>query len=105
MCWEAAYFQVHLFAQAMATSGSDELDRLLPHLQGSEYDAPQGRVRVDPTNHHTRLFPRIGRIDETGSFQIVYESPVGIDADPYLVEHDTHQDWSVNGMVSGEEFV
>lgn len=87
MCWEAAYFQVHMFARAMQQSGSDEIDRLLPHLLGSEFDAPQGRVRIDPDNHHTRLNPRIGRVGDDGRFVIVAESPVGVDADPYLVNH------------------
>ena len=87
MCWEAAYFQVHLFAQAMRQSNSDEIDRLLPLLLGSEFDAPQGRVRIDPTNHHARLYPRIGRINSNGGFDVVAESLVGVDADPYLVNH------------------
>ena len=87
MCWEAAYFQAHMFARAMRQSGSDEIDRLLPHLLGSEFDAPQGRVRIDPTNHHTRLYPRIGRVGDHGQFEIVAESAAGVDPDPYLVNH------------------
>ncbi|MFT3801445.1 MAG: transporter substrate-binding domain-containing protein [Burkholderiaceae bacterium] len=84
MCWEAAYFQVHLFAEAFRQAGSDARDALLPHLLGAEIDAPQGRVRVDPVTHHTRLTPRIGRVDAQGRFTIVAEAPGGIDADPYL---------------------
>ena len=101
MCWEAAYFQVHMFANAIRQSGSDEIDRLLPHLLGSEFDAPQGRVRIDPASHHTRLYPRIGRVGNDGRFAIVAESPVGIDADPYLVNHTTH-DWSIHSAALGE---
>jgi branched-chain amino acid transport system substrate-binding protein len=51
MCWEAAYFQVHLFAQAMLKSDSDAIDQLLPSLLGSEFNAPQGKVRINPINH------------------------------------------------------
>ena len=101
MCWEAAYFQVHLFARAMRESGSDEIDQLLPHLLGSEFDAPQGRVRIDPHNHHTRLYPRIGRINANGQFIIVAESLRGIEADPYLVNHAS-DDWSTHGLTVGE---
>lgn len=101
MCWEAAYFQVHLFARAMRESGSDEIDRLLPFLLGSEFDAPQGRVRIDPSNHHTRLYPRIGRVDSQGRFVILAESGQGIDADPYLVNHAS-DDWSTHGLTVGE---
>lgn len=101
MCWEAAYFQVHLFARAMAASGSDEIDLLLPQLLGCEFDAPQGRIRVDPTNHHTRLYPRIGRVDDSGKFQIVYDNDCGVDADPYLVNHAING-WSGHSMTLGE---
>ena len=100
MCWEAAYFQVHMFARAMQQSGSDEIDRLLPHLLGSEFDAPQGRVRIDPDNHHTRLNPRIGRVGDNGRFAIVAESPVGVDADPYLVNH-VADEWRAQSVEIG----
>jgi branched-chain amino acid transport system substrate-binding protein len=101
MCWEAAYFQVHLFAQAMQRSGSDELERLLPHLLGSEIDAPQGRVRIDPASHHTRLHPRIGRVGDDGRFVILAESAVGVDADPYLVHHAANE-WSIRNVALGD---
>ena len=100
MCWEAAYFQVHMFARAMRQSGSDEIDRLLPHLLGSEFDAPQGRVRIDPDSHHTRLNPRIGRVGDDGRFVIVAESPVGVDADPYLVNH-VADEWRTQSVETG----
>ncbi|RRS02874.1 amino acid ABC transporter substrate-binding protein [Aquabacterium soli] len=87
MCWEAAYFQVHLFANALRAAGSDQLDRLLPSLLGSELDAPQGRVRIDPANHHTRLYPRIGRVDAQGQYEVLAETAQGIEPDPYLVNH------------------
>ena len=100
MCWEAAYFQVHLFARAMRQSGSDEIDRLLPFLLGSEFDAPQGRVRIDPRNHHTRLYPRIGRVDASGRFEVVAESLKGVDPDPYMV-NQAADEWSLQSLALG----
>ena len=97
MCWEAAYFQVHLFARAMQKSGSDEIDRLLPYMLGSEFDAPQGRVRIDPRNHHTRLYPRIGRVDASGQFEVVAESLKGAEPDPYMVNQATDE-WSLQNL-------
>ncbi|MEI6039637.1 MAG: transporter substrate-binding domain-containing protein [Actinomycetes bacterium] len=88
MCWEAAYFQVHLFAQAMLKSDSDAIDQLLPSLLGSEFNAPQGKVRINPINHHTRLNPRIARISHADKFEIVQEITAGVDADPYLIKHE-----------------
>jgi len=91
--WEAAYFQVHLFANAMAKSGSDEIDALMPHLLGSEFDAPQGRVRIEPTNNHTCLYPRIGIANASGQFTIVREAKRAVHPDPYLVTHSLG-DWA-----------
>lgn len=92
--WEAAYFQVHMFAQAMQLSGSDAIDALMPNLLGMEFDAPQGRVRIDPSNHHTCLFPRIGIANEDGQFTIVREATRAVHPDPYLISHSLG-DWTV----------
>ena len=91
--WEAAYFQVHLFANAFRQTGTDVIDALMPALLGSEYDAPQGRVRIDPTNHHTCLYPRIGQANADGQFTIVREARRAVFPDPYLVTHSLG-DWT-----------
>ena len=86
-CWEAAYFQVHLFANALRRSGSDDIDTLLPAVLGSTFDAPQGRVLIEPSNHHACLYPRIGRANAAGQFTIVRETKHAVFPDPYLVAH------------------
>ncbi len=93
-CLEAAYFQIHLLADAMRRADPDDVESLLRALPGSEYDAPQGRVRIDEQNHHTHLRPRIGRVNASGQFDILEESKERVRPDPYLVSH-TLQDWSV----------
>jgi branched-chain amino acid transport system substrate-binding protein len=94
-CWEAAYFQTHLLAEAMrATGDGDDVDALLKALPGAEFDAPQGRVRIDEHNHHAWLRPRIGRVDATGRFEILEQARAWVKPDPYLVSH-TLEDWSV----------
>lgn len=93
-CWESAYFQVHLFAKAMARAGSDDIDVLMPHLLGEEFQAPQGRVRIEARNHHTVLNPRIGCVNSTGQFTIVQEARKMVAPDPYLVSHSLG-DWTV----------
>ncbi len=92
--WEAAYFQVHLFANAMRLSGSDAIDRLMPNLLGLEYEAPQGRIRIDPSNHHTCLYPRIGIANAEGQFTIVRQAMRAVHPDPYLVTHSLG-DWTM----------
>ncbi|QNN56099.1 transporter substrate-binding domain-containing protein [Diaphorobacter ruginosibacter] len=93
LCWEASYFQMHLFANAFRKTGSDTISELLPHLLGSEFDAPQGRVRIDPGNHHTWLYPRIGRSNAQGGFTILREATRAVSPDPYLVTHSLG-DWT-----------
>lgn len=92
-CWEAAYFQTHIFANALARSGSEDIAQLMPHILGSEFDAPQGRVRIDPTNHHTCLYPRIGVVNSKGQFTIVREATRSVYPDPYMVTHSLG-DWA-----------
>lgn len=93
LCWEAAYFQMHMFANALRDSESDAIAHVMPQLLGSEFDAPQGRVRIDPHNHHTCLYPRIGRAESTGQFKIVREARRPVHPDPYLVTHSLG-DWT-----------
>ncbi len=93
LCWESSYFQMHIFANALRQSDDEGIARLLPHILGSEFDAPQGRVKIDPTNHHTCLYPRIGRVNVDGQFTIVRQATRSVYPDPYLVTHSLG-DWT-----------
>ncbi len=93
MCWEAAYFQTHLIANALRQTGSDNIAKLMKGLLGAQFQAPQGIIKVDEQNHHTYLWPRIGRVNAAGQFDIVEESSHSVKPDPYLVEHIS-QEWS-----------
>jgi branched-chain amino acid transport system substrate-binding protein len=95
MCWEAAYFQTHLLANALRKAQTDSVREVLRLLPGSEFEAPQGLVRVHEDNHHTYLCPRIGRVDACGQFDVIGEATSWVRPDPYLVEH-TLKDWSSN---------
>jgi branched-chain amino acid transport system substrate-binding protein len=86
-CWEAAYFQKHLLADAMRRVDSDSVADVLRVLPGSEFAAPQGKVRIDEHNHHTYLRPRIGRINAPAQFDILEETRHWVRPDPYLVSH------------------
>ena len=89
-CTEAAYFQVHLFSEALKLGGPDAILHNLPLV---EYDAPQGKVRVDRTTQHTYLTPRIGRVTPSGAFEIVYDHKATVRPDPYKVEPEA-SGWS-----------
>lgn len=83
-----------MFANAMRATGSDVVPVLMPALLGSEFAAPQGRVRIEPSNHHTHLFPRIGRVNSRGEFTVVRASKTAVAPDPYLVTHSLG-DWTL----------
>lgn len=100
MCWEAAYFQTHLVANALRQTGSDDVAQLIKAIAGSEYEAPQGTIRVDSQNHHTFLWPHVGRVNATGQFDILEESDHSVRPDPYLVEH-APREWSSHSLLGG----
>jgi branched-chain amino acid transport system substrate-binding protein len=88
MCAEAAYFQVHLFANALAETNSMETDVIKPAVLGADFEAPQGKISVSAATSHTNLWSRIGRVNRRGQFDILRQSLAPVWADPYLVGHD-----------------
>jgi urea transport system substrate-binding protein len=49
---------------------------------GIELNAPEGLVRVHPTNHHVAKKVRVGRARADGQFDIVWESAL-IEPNPF----------------------
>jgi ABC-type branched-subunit amino acid transport system substrate-binding protein len=84
MCVEAAYFQVHIFARALGQTNSIETNALRPMVLGSEIEAPQGPVSINPNCSHANLWSRIGRANRRGQFEVVAQSRAPVSADPYL---------------------
>jgi branched-chain amino acid transport system substrate-binding protein len=82
---EAAFFQVMLVAGAIEHAGSDDPELVRSALAHLQFEAPQGRVRIDPSNNHTFLWPRVARLDERGRFQVVWDPGVRVKPDPYGV--------------------
>jgi branched-chain amino acid transport system substrate-binding protein len=83
---EAAYNQVHLFAEAAARAGAADRLSVLKALPEISFDAPQGPVRVDARTHHTWLWPRVARVAAGGAFEIVEAASAPVRPDPYLVD-------------------
>ncbi len=98
-CAEAAYFQMHLAARALRKVGTDDPELLLRELKEVEYDAPQGRVRIDNENNHAFLWPRVARLDAHGKFQIVWNPGVRVKPDPYCVVQSL-DDWSADPLTA-----
>lgn len=87
MCVEASYFQMHIFAKALAETNSLDADILRPTVLGTAFEAPQGQVMINPASNHTDLWSRIGRANRRGQFDLVSQSGAAVRADPFLVAH------------------
>lgn len=85
MCLEASYFQVKLFARTLEETNSLETKLLRNSVMGAEFDAPQGCVSINPLWGHADVWTRIGKANRQGQFDIVFQSPSAVKADPYLV--------------------
>lgn len=97
---EAAYFQVHLFAEAAKRANSFLRKDILQSLPTFTFEAPQGAIQVDGRTHHTHLWPRIGIFGADGKFEIVCGSPQPIFPDPYLIETETKmRNWNKNNVL------
>ena len=90
---EMAYSQVHLFAQALARSGSLDSGKLVQALHQVSFDSPEGLLQVDAENNHCVLTPRIGVCNAAGQFDVVWESSVPIKPDPYLSTYGFSEFW------------
>lgn len=98
---EAAYFQVHLWAQAVRQAQSLTTDAIRQAAAGQSLDAPEGRIHIDPANHHTWKWLRIGQIQADSQFAVRYSSAQPLDPDPWLPEMNGGRacDWSTGKAV------
>ncbi len=80
---EAAYFGVHLWAQAVKEAGSEDVAKIRQAIRHQSFDAPGGLVRIDPESQHTSKVFRIGRITPANHFEVVFSSDSPIAPNPY----------------------
>jgi urea transport system substrate-binding protein len=80
---ETTYALVQMWAQAVRAAGSEKCQPLRQALKGLDYDAPQGRVTVDPATQHLVQSIRLGRVCKDGRFEEVYASPKRIAPEPF----------------------
>jgi branched-chain amino acid transport system substrate-binding protein len=85
MCLEASYFQVNLFARTLEQTNSLDTKQLRTSVMGAEFNAPQGCVSINPVWGHADVWTRVGRANRKGQFDIVFQSPTSVKADPYLI--------------------
>jgi urea transport system substrate-binding protein len=106
---EAAYFGVYFWKLAVEKAGSTDVDKVREAIvhgsgDGIEFDAPEGKVRLDPKTQHTYKYFRMGKIRDDKQFDIVYTSDL-IAPDPYpqIAFPGWHVDWTKGGLTKGSE--
>lgn len=80
---EAGYFGVYLWAEAVKKANSADVSKVREAVRSVAFDAPEGRVSIDPTNNHTVKNFMIGKVNDKGLFDIVYQSADMIKPDPF----------------------
>lgn len=83
MCWDAAYTQAHVVAQAMSNNGTDSIGSIRSGILGASFNAPQGMIKIDELNSHCHVWPKIGIARSDGQFEIVAKTSHAIRPDPY----------------------
>lgn len=99
---EAAYMQVHLFAEAAKRAGATDRESILRVLPTFSFEAPQGTVRVHHESHHTYLWPKVAKANVNGELEIVLEANASVRPDPYLVEIDNEPRFYDEQILKGE---
>jgi len=79
---QCAYNSVYLWKMAAEKANSFDVDKVVAASANLELDAPEGKIRIHPANHHTSKKVRIGRTRSDGQFDIVFESGV-IEPNPF----------------------
>ena len=84
---EAAYLQTFIMAQAMKKllEAGEEINTktLREATRGQEFNAPQGKVKIDPENYHTYLYSRIGQWNQEGQADIVFATDSAVRPIPW----------------------
>jgi urea transport system substrate-binding protein len=88
----AAYFSVHLWAQAVEAAGSDDVARIRAAMLMQSVEAPEGVVSIDPATRHTWRPVSIGQMTATGSIDVVWSAARPIRPVPYPATR-TRAEW------------
>lgn len=93
---EAAYDAVYLWAAACEKAGSFDVKDVIAAIETGEisYDAPEGKVVIDGSNHHLSKPVRIGQVKEDGLIYEVHATDA-VAPDPYLETYD----WAVKAGI------
>ncbi|SFT28559.1 urea ABC transporter substrate-binding protein [Paenibacillus sp. BC26] len=81
---EAGYDAVYLWAAAVEKAGSTDVEKVKEAAKELEWDAPEGKVKIDGETQHLYKTVRIGEVQTDGQFKEVWNSGEPVKPDPYL---------------------
>ena len=79
---ECGYTGVYFWKLACEKAKSFDVDKVVAASSELALDAPEGKIKLHKSNHHTWKHARIGRARADGQFDIVYESAL-IEPNPF----------------------
>ncbi|KAF0849033.1 urea ABC transporter substrate-binding protein [Nocardia caishijiensis] len=85
---EAAYASVFLWKNTVEKAKSFAVADIQAAADGVSFDAPEGTVTIDGSNHHITKTARIGEIRADGLIYTVWDSGKAITPDPYLKSYE-----------------
>ena len=87
---EAGYFGVYLWKAAVEKAGSVDIEKVKAAVKANEinFDAPEGKVMLDPVTQHTYKYVRIGKVRPDGLIDAVFEGKEWTKPDPFLKQYD-----------------
>jgi urea transport system substrate-binding protein len=102
---EAAYMNVYFWKMACEKAKSFDVDKVREAWKGGlDFDAPGGKVKLDPQNQHVYRPFMIGKIKKDKQFEIIYKSEGLVKPDPYpqFAFKGWSCDWTKDGIKKGE---
>ncbi len=102
---EAAYIGVYFWKAAVEKAKSTDVDAVREAFKsGIEFDAPSGKVKLDPKNQHTYKRFMMGKTRADKQFDVVYQTePIEPDPYPQVAFPGWHVDWTKGGITKGKE--
>lgn len=79
---ECGYTGVYFWHLAVEKAKSFDVAKVVAASSELPLDAPEGKIKLHKSNHHTWKFARIGRALPSGQFEIVHESAI-IEPNPF----------------------
>jgi urea transport system substrate-binding protein len=84
---EAGYIGVYLWKMAVEKAGSTEVAAVRAAAKGIEFDAPEGKVKINGETQHISKTVRIGKINAAGLIDEIWATKGPVEPDPYLTTY------------------